>query len=268
MLSDPKQKWDRGDINSWILNQALAPNPFVRYLTSLMYLSGVNGLSKINYPDSSFMKSIKFERLFRSGMPLIFHNAFDLDKQKLAFFDNNQMKRKLRKGPINASTLCACSALPFVEETVEMGGITYCEGALVDTVNFETLLEEYDDPNELDEIWVCRIVDRKQIRKPNNLHDALANLCQLFAATVGEDDVKLFRYHVKYDALPNGKKWTGTVVEIHVPHHIDFKWNHSNLEAGRDRGRKAAVKAIEAYKLAGEKSAKDNTEVRFIDETP
>ena len=27
----------------------------------------------------------------------------------------------------------------------------------------------------------------------------LANLCQLFAATVGEDDVKLFKYHVRSD---------------------------------------------------------------------
>jgi hypothetical protein len=149
-----------------------------------------------------------------------------------------------------------------------MNGVTYCEGALVDTVNFETLLQEYEDPNELDEIWVCRIVDRRQIRKPNNLHDALANLCQLFAATVGEDDVKLFKYHVKYEALPNGKKWTGTVVEIQVPAHINFKWNHSNLEAGRELGRKAALKAIKAYESEGMKPAKELTEVRFINETP
>ena len=246
----------------------MAPNPFVRYLTSLMFLSSVNGLSKINYPDSSFMKSIKFERLFHEDMPLIFHNAFDLDNDELVFFGNKRMKHKLCKGPINASTLCACSALPFVEETVEMKDVTYCEGALVDTVNFETLLQEYDDPNELDEIWVSRIVDRKQIRKPNNLHDALANLCQLFAATVGEDDVKLFKYHVQYDALPNGKKWTGTVVEIHVPRHIDFKWNHSNLEAGREHGKKAALEAIKAYEKEGMKPAKELTEVRFINQKP
>ena len=263
MLLDP-QKWNRGDFNAWILNQMLAPNPYARYLTSLMYLSGVNGLSRINYPDSSFMRSIKFEKLFRPGMPLIFHNAFNLDSQKLAFFDNNQLRSKLREGPITASTLCACSALPYVEQTVEMKDATYCEGALVDTVNFEALLEQHDDPNELDEIWVCRIVDKGQIRKPANLHDALANLCQLFAATVGDDDVKLFRYHVTYEALPNGKTWTGTVVEIHVPHHIDFKWNHSNLEAGRAHGKRAAMKAIQAYKSAGERSAKDNTKVRFI----
>ncbi len=48
--------------------------------------------------------------------------------------------------------LCACSALPPLSEgTVEIDGVTYCEGALVDTVNFESLLEEHPD---LDEIWV------------------------------------------------------------------------------------------------------------------
>jgi predicted acylesterase/phospholipase RssA len=263
MLADPR-KWTKGDFNAWILNQVLAPNPYARYLTSLMYLSSVNGLSRINYPDSSFMQSIDFKKLFRPGMPLIFHNAFNLDHRRIAFFDNDQLKSDLLEGPIDASTLCACSALPFVEQTVEIKDVTYCEGALVDTVNFEALLEHYGDPNDLDEIWVCRIVDKRQIQKPANLHDSLANLCQLFAATVGEDDVKLFRYHVMYETLPNGKSWTGTVVEIHVPHHIDFKWNHSNLEAGRIHGRNAAMKAIAAYRSAGERSARSNTEVRFI----
>lgn len=263
MLRDPR-KWTQGDFNAWILNQVLAPNPYVRYLTSLMYLSGVNGLSRINYPDSSFMQSIKFNKLFGDNKPLIFHNAFDLDHDRLAFFDNGKLKSRQCDGRINASTLCACSALPFVEQTVEMDRVTYCEGALVDTVNFEALLEQYNDPNELDEIWVCRIVDKKQIRKPANLHDGLANLCQLFAATVGEDDVKLFRYHVMYEALSNGKSWTGTVVEINVAHDIDFKWNHHNLEAGRVQGKEAAMEAIAAYNAEGSRCARDNPKVRFV----
>jgi predicted acylesterase/phospholipase RssA len=269
------RKLDEGDINGWILNHAMAPNPFVRYLTSLMYLSNVTGLSRINYPNSEFMKRIRFDNLFdkkkKNGgqkekeKPFIFHNAWNLDRQELAFFSNKPMKSKLRRGPIDASTLCACSALPFVEETVAIKGVTYCEGALVDTVNFETLLEEHSD---LDEIWVSRIVDSKQIRKPENLHDSLANLCQLFAATVGEDDVKLFKYHVRYDRPKNGKPWTGTIVEIHVPGHINFKWNHSNLDNGRELGRAAAEQAIAAYRAAGVKTRTQNKEVRFINETP
>ncbi len=260
------KKLDEGDINKWFLNQVMAPNPFVRYLTSMMYLSNVTGLSRINYPDSQFMKDINFEELKKDGKPAIFHNAWNLDKQKLALFSNRSMKNTNEeyKGPIDARTLCACSALPFIEETVEIGGVTYCEGALVDTVNFESLLEEHPD---LDEIWVSRIVDTKQVRKPKNLHDALANLCELFAATVGEDDVKLFKYHVQCDEPESGKdRWKGTVVEIHVPAHIDFKWNHSNLDKGRELGRKAAEEAIAAYIAAGTKTAAENEKARFINQ--
>jgi predicted acylesterase/phospholipase RssA len=263
------RKLDEGDFNRWILNQVMAPNPLVRYFTSMMYLSNITGLSRINYPDSDFMKSIKFEKLIEKENTFIFHNAWNLNAQKLALFSNHPMANtnKEYRGPISARTLCACSALPFIEETVEIDGVTYCEGALVDTVNFESLIEEHGD--DLDEIWVSRIVDAKQIRKPNNLHDALANLCQLFAATVGEDDVKLFKYHVQYDKPESGKDpWKGTVVEIHVPAHIDFKWNHSNLDRGRKLGRAAAEKAIAAYKAAGTKAAQENDKVRFINERP
>jgi predicted patatin/cPLA2 family phospholipase len=244
----------------------MAPNPFVRYMTSMMYLSNVTGLSRINYPDSQFMKDINFDALKKPKKPIIFHNAWNLDDQRLALFCNRPMTDRAYVGGINASTLCACSALPFIEETVEMDGKTYCEGALVDTVNFESLLQEHGD---LDEIWVSRIVDSKQIRKPDNLHDALANLCQLFAATVGEDDVKLFKYHVKFD---EPRTWNGTVVEIHVPAHINFKWNHSNLDHGRALGKAAAEEAIAAYTHDRDKSAKEGTgetgKPRFINENP
>jgi predicted acylesterase/phospholipase RssA len=275
------RKLDEGDINGWILNHAMASNPLVRYFTSMMYLSNVTGLSRINYPNSEFMKSIKFDNLFdrkrksenQKEKPFIFHNAWDLDRQELALFSNKPMKSEHYRGPISASTLCACSALPFVEQTVEIGGVTYCEGALVDTVNFESLIDEHRKRGEeLDEIWVSRIVDSKQIRKPNNLHDALANLCQLFAATVGEDDVKLFKYHVKYDPPKNGKRWLGTVVEIHVPGHINFKWNHSNLDNGRELGRDAAQQAIAAYRKHKEEEKKNpkahGPKPHFINENP
>ena len=75
----------------------MAPNPFVRYLTSMMYLSKVNGLSRINYPDSDFMKSINFEELKKPGKPHIFHNAWNLDEQKLALFSNRRMKKTSEK---------------------------------------------------------------------------------------------------------------------------------------------------------------------------
>jgi predicted acylesterase/phospholipase RssA len=320
--NQPARKLDEGDFNRWILNQVMAPNPFIRYLASMMYLSRANGLSKINYPDSDFMKKIKFDRLSEPGKPFIFHNAWNLNAHELTFFANRPMRLPIKTndrvkrsygGRITAQSLCACSALPFVEETVDIGKITYCEGALVDTVNFEGLLDHRDEQGRrVNEIWISRIVDSQQIRKPKNLHDGLANLCQLFAATVGEDDVKLFKYHVRYDrqkgevSKGNGSKnrnsnqskaeppkakvsktktsgsktsepedpedngsedvWNGTVVEIHVPGHINFKWNHSNLENGRKLGQAAAMQAINQY--YNEKDTLHPEEPLFINENP
>ena len=248
----------------------MAPNPFVRNLVSMMYLSDVNGLSKINYPKSEFMKRIRFEELERKGKPHIFHNAWNLDDQKLALFSNRPMKVANPKytfdGPIDASTLCACSALPFIEGTVKIKKTTYCEGALVDTVNFDSLLEEHPD---LEEIWVSRIVDSKQIQKPKNLHDALANLCQLFAATVGEDDVSLFKYHIRCDKKSEEEKERTKklkIVEIHVPGHINFKWNHSNLDNGCKLGKVAAEQAIKAYDEHERRGLHDGP--HFINEEP
>lgn len=300
------KRLDEGDLNRWILNQVMAPNPFIRYMTSLMYLSKFNGLSRINYPDSEFMQKIKFDRL--PGLtPFIFHNAWDLDRHVLTLFANHPLTvpnttddesiKKRYGGPITAQSLCACSALPFIEETVEIDGTTYCEGALVDTVNFEGLIDLQVGERKLDEIWISRIVDSKQVRKPENLHDALANLCQLFAASVGEDDVKLFKYHVRYDRQKgkvskgngaedqNSKKpkaedsrnehlqasgskdvWNGTVVEIHVPGHINFKWNHSNLDNGRKLGRRSAEQAIKQY--IEHKDKAHPGEPLFINEKP
>ena len=64
----------------------------------------------------------------------------------------------------------------------------------------------------------------------------------LFAATVGEDDVKLFRYHVKEGG------WKGQIVEIQVPNAITFEWTHSNLDRGCELGSQAAHKAIASYR--------------------
>ena len=244
-MSDRSQ-WNEGDINRFMLNHVLAVNPFVRFWTSAMYLSNMSGLSRICYPESNFMKSIKFNRLFEKGKPFIFHNAWNITKQQLELFSNDQevkSKTKCTYRDITAASLCACSALPFVEQTVEINGDTYCEGALIDTVNFHQLIEDHPD---LDEIWVSRIVDARQVRAPRNLADALGNLCMLFAATVGEDDVKLFRFHVATAAKE--KKWPGEIIEIEVSDAINFDWTHSNLDRGRTAGYHAVEKVLQTYK--------------------
>jgi len=227
------RKWEDGEFNQWVLNNFMAVNPLSRFLTSMMFLSNINGLSKIYYPDSSFLKKIKFSKL-DTAEPYIYHNAFNLTTPNIQLFSN----KKDRYKQITAASLCACSALPYIEGTVDIDGDTYCEGALVDTVNFKSLLEDHHD---FDEIWVSRIVDAKQIHEPRNLGAALGNLCQLFAASLGEDDIRLFEYHAIED------NWRGTIVEIHVDANVNFDWSHSNLASGRDRGIEAADAAHKAY---------------------
>jgi predicted acylesterase/phospholipase RssA len=229
--SDPKNWNNTGDINHWMLTQVLAVHPFSRFLTSLIYLCSVSGLSRIYYPDSSFLKAISFDNLFKRDTPFIYHNAWNLNRKELQLFSN--IKADGYKD-ISAQSLCACSALPFIEQTVTIDKEVYCEGALIDTVNFAQLIEDHPD---LDEIWVSRIVDVKQVRAPENIKDALSNLCMLFAGALGEDDVRLFKYHAREEG------WEGTIYDIEVGD-VNFDWTHSNLDYGREKGRDAVTKVV------------------------
>jgi predicted acylesterase/phospholipase RssA len=226
-----------GDLNNLILN-SMAANPLMRFMSSMMFLSETNGLSRIYYPDSTFLNSINFENLYKKDT-FLYHNAWNLTKQRMEQFAN---KDRDGYNKMTHQTLCACSALPYIEAPIEMNGDVYCEGALIDTVNFQRLVEDHPD---LDEIWVSRIVDPSQVHPPKNMHDALANLCMLFAGVVGDDDVKLFRYHAKYGPKP----WNGRIVEIQVDNSINYEWSRSNLDQGRKDGYWATDVALQKYKF-------------------
>jgi len=230
---DPSQ-WSQANFNALVLNQVMAVNPFSRFVTSLMYKSKTRGLSRIYYPDSAFLQQIAFPRLYEPGRPVLYHNAYNLTDDRLELFSNKDKQYQ----KISAETLCACSALPYIEEPVSFGGKLYCEGATVDTVNFEDLMRNHPD---LDEVWVSRILDIKQVRKPENLYDALNNLVMLFAATTSEDDVKLFKYHVA-KTHPNLK-----VIEIPVAFNINYDWSYSNLDRSIAEGYDAADHVLAAY---------------------
>ena len=251
LFSNPS-RWTLGDFNEWVLNDVLAVNPVARFLSSMMYLSPLNGLSKIYYEDSNFLQSLHIEKL-RENPACIYHNAWDLTKQDLKLF-SNQKRPGRDYGDITPASLCACSALPFVESTVTLPDQhTYCEGALDNTVNFRNLLEDHFD---CDEIWISRIVDHHQVREPMDLHDSLGNLCQLFAATVGDDDVKLFKYHLQCDEVnpldeegvhQGDRPWRGIVVEIPVSAQVSFRWSRGNLEAGCAHGKEETSKICNSY---------------------
>jgi predicted acylesterase/phospholipase RssA len=246
------KEFSEGDFNRWTLNHVLAVNPAVRFLTALLYKSKVNGLSRLYYPDSSFLNKIRFDEV-RKRAPFIYYNAWNLSRQELVLFANKEKNAKLAPKsryavnvegyrPIDAASLCACSALPFIEQTVTIGGDIYCEGALIDTVNLENLLVDHPD---LEEIWISRIVDAGQVLPPRNLHDSLANLCELFCATVGEDDIEMFKCRLQHE---NPERWKKIkIIEIPVDCTINFEWSHSNLEHGIKAGEAAAKRTYDYY---------------------
>ena len=284
-LTTPKMWMRESDVNLHVLNNILAVHPVSRFYTSLAYLSTINGLSNIYYPDSTFLEDIDVGRLDLLGdkkldlmsreqlvevcrqydpgridpagaaMPEIYHNAWRQSDQtknppvrgELRLF-NNKWARYWSDGkrpeylPITRASLCSSSALPYVEQTVKIpndGNNEYSEGALIDTVNFANLVEDHAD---LDEIWVCRIVDNREVHCPQNLHDSLGNLCEQFAAVVGHDDVKLFKTHLRKRAgrIPR-------VVEIKLPKStkINFRWDRDNLDNGFEEGRAAVLKLLD-----------------------
>jgi len=229
-------QWSVSNLNSVLLNDVLAVNPISRFLTSMIFLSANNGLSRLYYPDSSFLKAIKFERLYQPGKPPIYFNAYNLTKRKLQMFANKKGHPDYM--PIGPESLCANSALPYIVSTVTIGDDMYCEGATIDTVNFEHLLQNHPD---LDEVWVSRILDRKQVRPAENLYESMNNLVMLFASTTSEDDVKLFKYKLREQ---NSKV---RVVEIHVSHNTNYDWTWSNLEASMLAGERATEAALKTY---------------------
>jgi predicted acylesterase/phospholipase RssA len=243
--------FSEGDFNRWTLNDVLAVHPVTRFLTALIYKSKIKGLSRLYYSDSTFLNRINFDEV-RKKEPFIYFNAWNLSRQELVLFANRVRHPAFTTKPrhkvagyrlMDLLSLCACSALPFIEQTITINGDHYCEGALIDTVNFRNLLED----NDLDEIWISRLIDADQVLPPRNLYDSLANLCELFCATVGEDDVALFKYHLLCDDKAK-KKWEKIkVVEIPVDCTIDFDWSHSNLKHGITAGEHAANRAYCEY---------------------
>jgi len=241
-MTDPTQ-WGPGGFNYLMLNSVLAPNPVVKFWTSLMYESGTRGLSHVYYPDSPLLSKLDFDRLYQEDKPVLYHNAYNLTRKRMELFSNryarlnDQLGRHYR--PISAKSLVACSALPYVEEPITIDDEVFCEGAVIDTVNFEHLMADHPD---LDEIWVSRILDTEQVKTPANLYDALNNLVMLFAATTSEDDVKLFKHRVKE------RGWNVKVIDIPVSAKTCFDWTYSNFDRSVTNSYWATDHVIDRYR--------------------
>lgn len=231
-------------LNYWLFNDFLAVHPIARYATSCAFKSRINGLSRIYYKDSPALREVfRGNRLYDRDTPYIYHNAWRMptgaEAGRIQIFHNRP--EEAGNGAylkITRESLCACSALPYIEESVVIDGIEYTEGALVETVNFAPLLRDHPD---IDEVWVSRIVDESQVKPARDLAGALGNLPMQFAAEVGEDDVKLFREHLR-----NQTTMRPRVVEIPIRKdtQLTFDWKHSNLKQGFREGYEAVTSLL------------------------
>lgn len=237
-------RWSYGDFCHLTLNSILAPNPIARFLMSMIYKSDLPGQNKLWFgPDYHLLKDFDMKLLEEREVPILYHNAYNVDQQELQLFSNKDPKYP----KITAQTLCACSGLPYILSPIKINGSTYVEGATIDTVGFWHLLDNHPD---LDEVWVCRILDTHQIRPHHNLVEALNNLVMLFASTTSEDDVKLFRFHLEN---LNGRLAAHAANKGHKPHLIElfefpvdyqtsYEWTHTNL---RESARASYVTALD-----------------------
>lgn len=233
-----RQRWTREEVSRWVLS-AMAVNPFLRLLTGSLWQSNIHGLTKLYYPGAQLLTKINFKNLFQESAPFIYHNAWNLSRSRMELFANKVPEPdNYAYGRITAASLCACSALPFIEDTVNIDGDIYCEGALRSALNFDRLIEDHGD---LDEIWVVRIIDVQQVKPPTDLKGGLENLMMLFAGAVGEDGAELFRYKAKE------KGWRGKIIEVPVSTKIHFDWTHSNLDLGCEEGYAAATVALSEF---------------------
>ena len=88
-----RDKWGKlseGDFNRWTLNHVMAVHPAMRFVMAMLYKSAITGRTKLYYPESQFLTDIKFDALNDPDKPYIFHNAWNLTRQKLELFSNRE----------------------------------------------------------------------------------------------------------------------------------------------------------------------------------
>lgn len=237
-LSDPKY-WNP-HAGAQLFTAFAAANPALRFMTSMIWKSEMKGLAGGAHKGAGLSSNMDVSQLFAPDKPFIYHNAWNMTDDRLELFAN-RVDPPAGMQKLSATSMRACSALPYLIEPVEMNGKVYCEGALVRTVEFGRIIDDHPD---LEEIWVVRIVDPRQVRPTRNLDDAMNNLAMLFAGSLGESNVAAFEEKVKNDPDLRGRI---RIRVVPVSHEINYDWNHSNFDLGVEQGYAMARQAVEGF---------------------
>ncbi len=257
-----RDNWHRnqGDLAFMMLNSVFAPNPAARLIMSLLYKTNMRGLNKIWFgPDYSILKKYDLKELQKEAIPDIYINSYNIDRHQSDIFTNHVEKNRARgveAREITMEVLCASSALPYILSPVEIDGEMYMEGALVDSFCLEAI---YDGHSDLNEIWVSRIVDHQQVKRPRNLLDALNNLIMLYAGTTSRHDITAFvnklhneellfaLHHEKCGPKCEHHPHVTEVIELPVEPTTTYYWNYENLDNSIRESRKKCAEVIERY---------------------
>ncbi len=213
------------------------------------------GLNKLWYgPDYTLLKGFDMSLLEADDVPVLYHNAYNVDRQAIAAVF--EQERQLSEDHHTDAMRLQRSAVHSVAGRDQWHDL--CRRRDVDTVGFWHLLKDHPD---LDEVWVCRILDSHQIRPHHNLVEALNNLVMLFASTTSEDDVKLFKFHLKdlneQRAAEAAKSKTQPhlidLIEFPVDYYTSYEWTHTNLRASTAASCVAARQTIQDYLAKGQR---------------
>jgi predicted acylesterase/phospholipase RssA len=236
-------KFPRNSVDlSQIFTRAMSLNPFSRLMFKLYYQNRKTGRSWLlgpgNYGDDFVSRYIDFEKLMAMES-MIYFNAFNLSKRRINLFVNRKDHPKYKS--ISLKALKANSSILGYLENWDIDGDQFCEGAVIDTVNFRDLLANHSDLNE---VWVVNILDYKEVHPPLNQLEADLLAVELPMTTIAQSDIKLFSFYLQEAGLYDKIK----LIKINLScKDLNFFWRQSTLEKGIRIGYEGALTTIQAY---------------------
>ena len=235
----------------YYISEGMALNPFIRLSTELQYKVSKSGVAGLISSGDFVNKFINFDNLFKSDKT-VYLNAYNLSQKQMELFVNRNGHS--RYSAMSADALMAGSSVLHYTENRTIAGKEdkYCEGAVINTVELDHLL---DDHSDLDEIWVIKIADYKQITPPKNLIEAELLGVMLPFDTISDDDIVLFSQRLQEYNRKNNKnvKLVNVLMKYGT---LNYHWNHSNLNQGIAVGYQGTLNAINEFNQHGGASGK------------
>jgi len=227
---------------SQVFTRAMSLNPISRLMFKLYYQNRKTGRSWLlgpdNYGEDFVSKYIDFNKLM-AMKAMIYFNAFNLSQRRINLFVNRKNHPKYKS--ISLRALKANSSILGYLENWDIDGDQFCEGAVIDTVNFRDLLANHPD---LDEVWVVNILDYKEVNPPRNQLEADLLAVELPMTTIAQSDIKLFSFYLQEAGLYDKIK----LIKINLScRDLDFFWRQSTLEKGIRIGYEGTMDTIQAY---------------------